>query len=303
MKEIVIISGKGGTGKTSVCAALASLASAQGRLVSADCDVDAADLHLIYRPEIEKSYNFISGKEATIDESRCTGCGLCAELCRFDAIFKRKTSDSYYIEQCEGCGLCVSQCPEKAIDFLPRHCGHYFESSSRFGPLIHAQLLAGAENSGKLVTQVRRLAQEKAKKVGADWILVDGSPGIGCPVIASISQVDAALAVSEASLSGKRDLGRIIALAKHFKVKLFVVINKSDINTEVAKKIENMCQEQGIPVLGQIAWDPLITQAQIKGQSAIEFYAQRSPVAPSKKGAVLFPDILQSIWKKLLEEI
>ena len=302
MKELVIISGKGGTGKTSMAAAFATLASrgaAQRRIpaatgtgaVFADCDVDAADLHLILSPEIKKRNAFISGHEAVIDAEKCTACGKCAELCRFDAV-RRGDDGKYAVSACEGCGVCVRFCPAEAISFPDRRCGAWYVSDTRFGPLIHAQLDAEAENSGKLVTLVRREARAKAEEVGAAYIIVDGCPGIGCPVIASITGADAAVAVVEPSLSGKHDLERVIELTKHFKVPLSVVINKFDINVALALDIKKTCERAGVSVVGSVSYDTEITGAQLQWKSIIE-YNEHSAVAEQ----------ITAIWNHLSEEL
>ncbi|NCD33553.1 MAG: (4Fe-4S)-binding protein [Spartobacteria bacterium] len=273
MKELVIVSGKGGTGKTSVTAALATLAQ---NCVLADCDVDAADLHLILKPTIEKSTDFISGHEAIIRQDDCTQCGTCVEVCRFNAI---DCIDGKYTVSpfgCEGCGVCVAMCPAKAIDFPDSDCGKWYQSSTRCGAMIHAALGIAAENSGKLVSLVRSEARKLAKELNADWIIVDGPPGIGCPVIASIGGADALLAVTEPSLSGKHDLGRLMQLAKHFKVPVYVCINKSDINPEISREIEHITGTQGGRFLGCLPYDSDFTQAQIAGKSIIEF-TSKSP--------------------------
>ena len=302
MKELVIISGKGGTGKTSLTAAFATLASrgsAQGRhsaaagtgAVFADCDVDAADLHLILSPEIKKRISFVSGHEAVIDAAKCTGCGKCAELCRFDAV-RCGDDGKYSISACEGCGVCVRFCPAEAISFPERLCGEWYVSDTRFGPLIHAQLEAEVENSGKLVTVVRKEARSKAEEVGAAYIIVDGCPGIGCPVIASITGADAAVAVVEPSLSGKHDLERVIELTKHFKVPLSVVIKKAHINPGLSREIAVTCKNSDVSVAGTVSYDTEITGAQIAGKSIIE-HNEHSAVAEQ----------ITAIWNHLSEEL
>lgn len=289
MKEIVIISGKGGTGKTSTAAALASYMARTSSCVFADCDVDAADLHLIFSPTIQTTHEFISGMAARIVQDRCLTCGKCATLCRFDAI-ARLPSGKYRVEGCEGCGVCARFCPVGAIDFLDRRCGEWYESETRFGPLVHANLDAGAENSGKLVTEVRRASRSIAEASNADYLLVDGSPGIGCPVIASITGCDAAIAVVEPTASSKHDLDRVIELTAHFNMPLWVVINKFDINEEVCEEIEAACRASGVRVAGRIGYDPAVTKAQVQGQSIVEYDAAAT--------AALH---IQDIWQ-LMEE-
>jgi len=267
MKELVIISGKGGTGKTSVTASFASLAK---NAVLADCDVDAADLHLILNPQIREQHNFHSGHEAVIRQPDCTACGLCKALCRFDAI--QESGGIFVIKSfsCEGCGVCIEFCPAKAIDFPDRLCGEWFISKTRFGTMAHARLGIGAENYGKLVSTVRGQAKQFAQAIQADWILVDGPPGTGCPVIASITGADAVLAVTEPTRSGQHDLLRVLELARHFKIPAFVCINKWDINPEMTGKIEAAAAQAGATISGRIPYDKSITTAQINGQSVVE---------------------------------
>lgn len=286
MKELVIISGKGGTGKTSITASFAALAK---NAVLADCDVDAADLHLILNPGIRERHDFYSGHEAVICEADCTGCGLCDELCRFDAV--KKSENKFRVEpsSCEGCGVCVSFCPAKAIDFPGRLCGAWFISSTRFGPMVHARLGIGAENSGKLVSTVRQQAGQFAQAIQADWILTDGPPGTGCPVIASITGADAVLAVTEPTLSGQHDLQRVIELACHFKIPVFVCVNKWDINQEMTAAIETAATSSGATVLTRIPYDRSITEAQVRGQSTVEY------------SDGIASQFIQTLWEKLCQ--
>ena len=268
MKELVVISGKGGTGKTSLTAALASLAH---NMVLCDADVDAADLHLIADPTIIDQHDFHSGNTAVINPDKCNQCGLCRDLCRFDAVSDVFTVDAV---ACEGCGVCVYCCPEKAIDFPVDICGKWFRSDTRFGPMVHARLGIAAENSGKLVTLVRREARELAEKKHLGLILVDGPPGVGCPVIASIGGADAVLMVSEPSLSALHDLERVVQLAAHFKVPAMICINKSDLNNNIAREIELFAKNTNAAFLGRIPFDPAITKAIVQGQSVFELDAQ-----------------------------
>ena len=288
MKELVIISGKGGTGKTSITASFAALTQ---HAVLADCDVDAADLHLILNPQIRERHDFYSGHEAVIRSTNCTACGLCQTLCRFDAI--RESGGIFRIDSasCEGCGVCAAFCPAKAIDFPSRLCGEWFHSQTRFGPLLHARLGIGAENSGKLVSTVRGQAKQFAQAVQADWILVDGPPGTGCPVIASITGADAVLAVTEPTLSGKHDLLRVLELTHHFKIPAFVCINKWDINPKMAEEIESAAARVGAPVLARIPYDKSITTAQINGRSVVEL----------NNGSA--SQSIQTLWEKLCQTL
>lgn len=290
MKEIVIASGKGGTGKTSLSAAFASLASAEAKTVLADCDVDAADLHLILSPAIEERSPFVSGVEARIDQGKCVSCGKCAELCRFGGILRE--GDSYRVDSCEGCGVCARFCPSGAISLEPRRCGEWFRSSTRFGPFVHARLTPLAENSGKLVALVRREARETADKTGAEYLLVDGCPGMGCSVISSITGADLMVAVAEPSVSGLHDLGRLLELAGHFKVRAAVALNKHDVNLEASRSLEEDCRERGIPFLGRIPYLPDFTRAQREGKSVIE-------IDPSSQAS----EHTRNIWRALRDII
>jgi MinD superfamily P-loop ATPase len=270
MKEIVIISGKGGTGKTSVSASFAHLA--QGKAVVADCDVDAADLHLILQPDVISSNAFTSGKKAAIIPERCKSCGNCMLLCRFDAIRKIPGS-TFQIDpiRCEGCGVCSHFCPYGAVEFLDEVCGDWFHSSTRFGTLIHAKLGIAAENSGKLVTLVRSEAKKAALDNNADFVIIDGSPGIGCPVIASLTAADCALIVAEPTVSGLHDFERIADLTRKLSVPAFVCINKFDINQTVSNKIEECALSKGINPSGVIRYDRTVTDAQRQRMAVTEF--------------------------------
>ncbi|MFC2038151.1 ATP-binding protein [Chloroflexota bacterium] len=264
MKELVLLSGKGGTGKTSIAGSFAALA---GNTVLADCDVDAADLYLILQPETRENHEFWSGQVAVIDEDRCTRCGLCQELCRFDAIHDFSI-DSV---SCEGCGFCSRICPEDAITMKDTLAGEWYVSDTRFGPLVHARLGIAQENSGKLVAAVRQKAQQIAATEHPDCIITDGPPGIGCPVISSLSGADVALLVTEPTLSGRHDLERVIGTCNHFGVKPAVCINKYDINPENSYDIEEYCFKQGIKVTGKIRFDNAVTEAMVHGLPVVEY--------------------------------
>lgn len=263
MKELVIISGKGGTGKTSITASLAVLAECP---TVADCDVDAADLHLVLTPTIQSAETFMSGRAAEIREADCTQCGLCEDICRFDAI----TDFTVNPLSCEGCGACVECCPDQAIDFPEQACGVWNISSTRAGPMVHARMNPGAENSGKLVSLVRKEARKVAEKKHSDFLLVDGPPGIGCPVIASITGADAVLVVSEPTLSGEHDLKRVLELANHFGVRAMVCVNKWDINPEMTEQVETVAVELGATPVGRIPYDATVTVAQVNALSLVE---------------------------------
>ncbi|MBN2181154.1 MAG: ATP-binding protein [Sedimentisphaerales bacterium] len=275
MKELVVISGKGGTGKTSIVAAFASLAE---NAVLADCDVDAADLHLILAPDIKQRNDFIGGKRASVITEKCIGCGKCAQVCNFDAaVFDGPVNDlvrkTYKIDPvaCEGCGVCVHFCPADAIEFKDAVNGQWFISDTRFGPMVHAELGIAEENSGKLVSLIRKQAKQIAAQHNKDLIIVDGSPGIGCPVIASITAADLVLVVTEPTVSAQHDLERVIELAGHFKIPTLVCINKYDINRKMAAEIARKIDNRNIAVVGRIPYDTTVTKAQIAGQSIIEY--------------------------------
>jgi len=271
--ELVVISGKGGTGKTSITASFAALAA--GRAVLADCDVDAADLHLVLTPEILERHDFVNGREAVIRADDCNGCGVCADLCRFDALRQVQHPSGkaiYTIDPigCEGCGVCVRFCPSKAIDFPDRLCGEWMLSETRCGPMVHACLAVAAENSGKLVATVRREARRIAEAKELSLIITDGPPGIGCPVIASLTGASKVLAVTEPTVSGEHDLERVLQLAKHFKVATFVCVNKWDLNPGMTERIERAAERAGATVVGRIRYDHAVTSAQIQAKAVVE---------------------------------
>ena len=286
MKELVVISGKGGTGKTSLLAALASLANNK---VLCDADVDAADLHLIMNPEVVRQVEFQSGNTAIINNEQCTECGLCREMCRWNAI-----SEDYKVKSidCEGCGVCVYFCPEKAIDFPENTCGKWFISDTRFGPMVHARLNIAEENSGKLVAQVRREAAKLAEQKKLDLILTDGPPGVGCPVIASIGGAAAVLIVTEPTVSGIHDMERVARLAAHFKVPAMVSINKFDLNLELTREIETYAGANNLTCLGRIAFDPVFTKAMVQAQTVFE-YDRNSQVVRD----------IETIWQKIRDNL
>jgi len=267
MRELVIISGKGGTGKTSVTASFAVLS---GGAVLADCDVDAADLHLLLAPRVVEHHEFFSGHEAVIRADACSGCGRCQALCRFGAI--RSDAAVYRVDPvaCEGCGVCVHFCPEKAIDFPERLCGEWMISQTRCGPMVHARLGVAAENSGKLVSTVRKEARRIAEAGGRQLLLVDGPPGIGCPVIASLTGASLVLAVTEPTVSGAHDLERVLALARHFQIPAAVCVNKWDLNPEMADSIEAAARQAGARPAGRIRYDPAVTRAQLAARAVVE---------------------------------
>src|SRR3989339_1209251 len=265
MKQIVVISGKGGTGKTVITASLAALARNK---VMVDCDVDAADLHLLLRATIRERHEFRSGKTALIDRELCTRCGKCRDICRFNEITPDYTVESF---SCEGCALCSYICPVKAIRMEENLAGEWFISETRHGPFVHAKLGIAEENSGKLVAKVRQAARDLAKQYNLDYIIIDGPPGIGCPVIASLTGVNSALIVTEPTLSGLHDAQRVIAVARHFNVPVKMVINKYDLNLDMTYKIENFCTLQNIPVVGEIIFDKQVVESMVAGKPIVEY--------------------------------
>jgi len=275
MRELVVISGKGGTGKTSIVASFAALAE---KAVLADCDVDAADLHLVLEPKIIRREDFTGGKRARIKAGHCTACGKCEELCRFDAIYfdgpgNGKVDKTFRIDPiaCEGCGVCVWFCAETAIEFGPEVNGEWFVSETRHGPMVHAKLGIAAENSGKLVNTVRTEARKLAEQRGLEMVIIDGSPGIGCPVIASITGATLVLIVTEPTLSGQHDMERVAQLTRHFDISAMVCVNKWDLNPQIADEIESLACKRGIEVAGRVRYDRGVTQAQIHRKSMVEY--------------------------------
>jgi len=264
MKEVVVLSGKGGTGKTSIVGSLAALVQ---KKVLADCDVDAADLHLLLNPSAKQENEFRSGQVAVIDKDTCVQCGLCQEICRFDAIH------DYVVDpiSCEGCGFCSHICPVGAISMNECKAGDWFISDTKYGPLVHARLGIAQENSGKLVALVRQKAKEIAENDDLDYIISDGPPGIGCPVISSLSGAGLALIVTEPTLSGIHDMERVLDVCKHFGVPAMVCINKYNINEANTRKIEDHCYAQGIKVAVKIPFDNVVTEAMVRGIPVVEY--------------------------------
>jgi MinD superfamily P-loop ATPase len=283
--ELVVLSGKGGTGKTSLVGALAALAPDK---VLCDADVDAADLHLLLQPEIRARQDFYAGHKAAIDSDRCVQCRECLHWCRFGAI-----SESLEINplRCEGCGVCWYLCPAGAVDFPDNLCGEWFISDTRFGPLVHARLGIAEENSGKLVSLVRREARRLAEEQGRSWILTDGPPGIGCPVISSLGDASAVLIITEPSIAGRHDLERVAALAQHFGLPVLVLVNKADLHWQTAQEISQFCGEKGYGFLGFLPFDPDFTRAQVEGKTIIEYNNKKLQA------------LLQEVWERLQSEI
>jgi MinD superfamily P-loop ATPase len=289
MREIVIVSGKGGTGKTSVTASFAVLAAGA---VIADCDVDAADLHLVLAPRVLERHEFRSGHGAVIRSKDCIGCGNCLDYCRFDAVRMNGTGGEDAVfsvdpAACEGCGVCVRFCPAGAVDFPERLCGEWMVSETRCGPMVHARLGVAAENSGKLVSTVRREARRVAEEGRRSLILVDGPPGIGCPVIASMTGATDVLAVTEPTVSGEHDLERVLSLARHFGIPAAVCVNKWDLNPEMTEQIEEQARRAGARVVGRIRYDRAVTLAQMRERAVVEIEA---PCAED----------IRNIWKRLV---
>ena len=285
MKELTIISGKGGTGKTSLTAAFASLAE---NAVFADCDVDAADLHLIFKPDIKKTMSFHGLKIASIDKEKCTYCKNCYNHCRFNAIDE---NINIIKQSCEGCGVCEYVCPVDAITMVERDSGFSYISETRFGPMSHAMLRTAEEGSGKLVTMVRNNAKKIAEEKEKNLIIIDGPPGIGCPVISSITGVDLVLIVTEPTLSAIHDLERILDVAQHFRVPAVVCINKYDINKENTEKIELYCKSNNIQIVGKLPYNTIVTEAMIHEKTVIEYTKDD------------FSKLIVDMWNKVKENL
>jgi MinD superfamily P-loop ATPase len=282
MRQLTILSGKGGTGKTTITAAFAVLAK---NAVVADCDVDAPDLHLLLHPKVIEMQEFKGSKVAFIDETKCTSCGLCQKQCRFGAV-----NEGFSINRmaCEGCGVCVMACPTNAVTLVEKTAGNAYISKTNYGFMSHALLHPGESNSGKLVTLVRQNAKILAKKENSNLIIIDGSPGIGCPVIASISGVDACLVVTEPTLSGIHDLERVLQLLNHFKVQPLVCVNMYNINVDNTNSILSFCKEKEISVVGTILFSPEVTKAMVEGKTIVEY---------SPEGVVTKE--IRHMWQKL----
>jgi len=283
MKEVVILSGKGGTGKTSIVGSFAALAQSK---VLADCDVDAADLYLLLNPSIKEKNEFWSGQVAFIDEEKCTQCGLCQDVCRFGAINDFKVDPI----SCEGCGFCYHICPDEAITMQENLSGHWFISDTKYGHLVHARLGIAQENSGKLVALVRQQAKQIADRDGLSYIISDGPPGIGCPVISSLSGANLALLVTEPTLSGIHDLERVLSVCHHFGIPALVCINKYDLNEDNTRHIENYCLKQGIEVAARIPFDNAVTEAIVCGLPVVEY----------SQGKVTHE--IESLWRRITKE-
>lgn len=293
MKQLVILSGKGGTGKTSITASFAHLAYTDSvRAVLADADVDAANLELVLSPHVLENHNFMGGKVAWIDPQKCEGCGLCEQFCRFDAI--RFHKDKYQVDPiaCDGCAACMHQCPTNAIKMELQLAGQWFRSDSRYDPLFHAALRPAQENSGKLVTLVKQQARLLAMDEKYPLIIVDGPPGIGCPVISAVSGADMALIITEPTVAAVHDMKRALQMTRHFNIPSAVCINKSDIFQEGNAQIRAYCLEQKIEVLGQIPFDSNVTEAMVSGEP-VTAYRSESPASKA----------INQLWQKLVNII
>jgi len=286
MKEIVVISGKGGTGKTSLAASFAFLGGKD--IVVADCDVDAADMHLLLNPDFAKSEDFYSGLLAVINPDICNNCGICADICRFDAI--PVINDQHIVEplNCEGCGYCPRICPEKAIAMVEQNVGKWYISETKAGnSMVHARLGIGSENSGKLVAKVKNEAKRIAGETNKDFIMVDGSPGVGCPVVSSLSGANFVVLVTEPTVSGLHDLKRAYQLVKKFNIKAGCIINKSDLNPQVSKEIEEYLKSENIVLISSLPYDETFTQAMTNGQTIVEYNGNN------------LKTIIEESWKKV----
>jgi len=276
LKELVVISGKGGTGKTVITASFAALAKNK---VMADCDVDAADLHLLFQPEVKETHQFRSGKTAKLDMRVCNKCGKCVVACRFEAI-----SPGFRIDpiSCEGCGVCSHICPQKAIKMEENLSGDWFISNTKYGPMVHAKLGIASENSGKLVTLIKNQAKLIAEEGGYDLVLIDGPPGIGCPVIASIAGASVVFVVTEPTMSGLHDLERVAKLTSHFGISPLVCINKYDLNTRMAETITQYCRQNGCNLIGKIRFDPIVVESLVNKKPVVEYSNNEVAVAIKK---------------------
>lgn len=293
MKQFVILSGKGGTGKTSIAAALAHLAHSDSiRAVLADADVDAANLELVLSPHVLEQHEFMGGNVAWIDPEKCESCGLCEQVCRFDAIALKQGDYQVDPIACDGCAACVHQCPVNAIKMELQLAGYWFRSDSRYGPLFHAELRPAQENSGKLVTLVKQQARLLAMDEQYPLIIVDGPPGIGCPVISAVSGANMAIVIAEPTISGVHDMERALEMTRHFHVPAVVCINKADIFLDGAAQIEEYCQRQNVEVMGRIPFDSTVTEAMVRGESVTAF----RPMSPA---SISIRQIWQNIVKML----
>jgi len=285
MKQVVIISGKGGTGKTFITSSIAAIANNK---VISDCDVDAADLHLMLSPVVKEKHIFKSGKVAIVDKKSCTGCNQCIDVCRFDAITPFEDVVNIDPISCDGCGICARICPVGAIKMEEKVSGEWYISETKYGTMVHAKLNIAEENSGKLISVIRKKASEIAEAEKKDFVIIDGSPGIGCPVISSISGTDCAIVVTEPTMSGLHDAKRVVQTARHFGVSPCIIINKYDLNIDMSDKIEDFAREEKINIIGKIPFDKIVVESITNGIPLVEY----------SKGKIV--DNLYAIWEKVL---
>ncbi len=290
MKEIVVISGKGGTGKTSITASLAVLGGKE--VVVADCDVDAADMHILLQPENLKSEDFYSGELAVLDQNLCTQCGNCFDVCRFDAISVNNGIHQVVDLSCEGCGYCARVCPVDAIKNIPLNVGKWHIANTRFKqPMVHAKLGIGADNSGKLVAHVKNIAKEIADQYNRKYVLVDGSPGVGCPVVSSLSGAHFVILVTEPTVSGLHDLKRVYELVAKFNLRAGCIINKSDLNTSKSKEIMQFLEHKNIIHLADLPYDEAFTHAMTNCKTIVE------------EDDSAIKTILEQVWERVKTEV
>jgi MinD superfamily P-loop ATPase len=297
MKQIVVLSGKGGTGKTTVTAALAHLASEDPgtRAILVDADVDAANLELLLASRIVETHEFVGGQVAAIAADSCSGCGLCVDVCRFDAVRADNGLCKVDTIACEGCAACKTQCPSNAITMLPQISGRWFSSTSRYGPLFHARLSPAQESSGKLVSLLKQRAYTQALDESYPLMIVDGPPGIGCPAIAAVSGADMVIVVTEPTAAGIHDMERVLDLTAHFGIPALVCINKADLHPAGTDTITGYCQQHGLPIIGQLPFDLSVTEAMVRGQT-ITAYLPDSPISHALR------EIWQDAWASVHEK-
>jgi len=283
MIRLAVVSGKGGTGKTVITGAIASISTCSKVMV--DCDVDAANLELLLNPHVIERQEFTGMEAACIDPVKCLACGTCSDACRFDAIGKNGETYVVLADHCEGCGVCKFICPSDAISMQQRVCGEIYYSETRYGNLVHARLLPGAANSGLLVGTIKKIALERNKD--CDLMLVDGPPGIGCPLISTVTGMDVVLVVTEPSVSGLHDLARLIRVCRPLRADIAVVINKYDLNIALSDSMYEFCRAADIPVRGEIPYDESVMDAVRRGRPVTDY---ESPAAKA----------IHSLWDNIV---